>query len=70
MRPYLSATTLAGLALLAILAGCGRGPPAQQQALAPGRIAPVAPPSEGPPKDYLRSQQSDAAKQPITLSVC
>jgi hypothetical protein len=65
-NPSISATSLAGAALaLATLAACGQHDskdPPQQQAMAPGRIAPAPPPPEGPRKDYLKSQNSDARR--------
>jgi hypothetical protein len=61
------AMVCAALAVTA-LSACGPKPvsdtkqPAQGQALAPGRIAPVPPPAEPPRKDYLKSQDADSRR--------
>jgi hypothetical protein len=57
--PILAAAVVC--AASASLGACGQTS-TQGQASAPGRIAPAPPPPEGPRKDYLKSEQSDARR--------
>ncbi|HEY3797492.1 MAG TPA: hypothetical protein VGL58_03995 [Caulobacteraceae bacterium] len=58
--PILAAAVVC--AASASLGACGQQTSTQGQASAPGRIAPAPPPPEGPRKDYLKSEQSDARR--------